>query len=160
MPAPARRSVYLIDTYCDPRSLWWTKPSFWAGRRSCKACSSASRTKPACIERETRQPTIRRQERARRCRQDAVHRRGRNDHRAQAEADQAENRQGLSQEGGRALRQGRDRAQEQCCQRRSVLLASGHQGGRRSLPDACGFRTNPLRRDRCVMRKRRLLRCG
>src|SRR3954466_3377494 len=24
MPASASRSVYLIETYCTPRSLWWT----------------------------------------------------------------------------------------------------------------------------------------
>ena len=42
--------------------------------------------------------------------QNAFHRRGRDDHRASATTDQAQDRQGLPQEGGRALRQGRDRA--------------------------------------------------
>ena len=32
----------------------------WTGRRSCRACSSASSTKPACAVRLTRQPTMRR----------------------------------------------------------------------------------------------------
>src|SRR3954462_15616368 len=45
---------------CTPRSLWWTRPPPRTGRRSCRACSSASSTKPACAVRETRQPTIRR----------------------------------------------------------------------------------------------------
>jgi len=27
MPASASRSVYLIDRYCDPRSLWCTRPA-------------------------------------------------------------------------------------------------------------------------------------
>src|ERR1051325_6484277 len=56
MPAAASRSVYLIETYCTPRSLWWTRPPPRTGRRSCRACSSASSTKPACAVRETRQP--------------------------------------------------------------------------------------------------------
>ena len=46
-PASARRSVYFIATYCDPRSLWWMRPLPLAGRRSWSACSKASRTKPA-----------------------------------------------------------------------------------------------------------------
>jgi len=57
-PASIRRSVYLIDTYWTPRSLWWTRPSPRTGLRSCRACSSASRTKPAWAVRDTRQPTI------------------------------------------------------------------------------------------------------
>jgi hypothetical protein len=32
----------------------------WLGRRSCRACSSVSSTRLACIERDTYQPTIRR----------------------------------------------------------------------------------------------------
>ena len=59
IPASASRSVYLIDTSCDPRSLWCTRSSVSAGRRSWMACSRASRTSSACIERETRQPTAR-----------------------------------------------------------------------------------------------------
>src|SRR3954453_17386529 len=31
-----------------PLSLWCTSPPRWTGRRSCRACSSASSTKPAC----------------------------------------------------------------------------------------------------------------
>src|SRR3984893_9229480 len=58
MPASARRSVYLIETYWLPLSLWCTSPPRWTGRRSCSACSSASSTKPACAVREARQPTI------------------------------------------------------------------------------------------------------
>jgi len=30
MPASARRSLYFIDTYCEPLSLWWTS-SFRSG---------------------------------------------------------------------------------------------------------------------------------
>src|ERR1700722_3795595 len=46
MPASARRSVYLIETYWLPLSLRCTSPPRWTGRRSCSACSSASSTKP------------------------------------------------------------------------------------------------------------------
>lgn len=81
----------------------------------------------------SRRRTIRRQARARRGWQNALFRSARDDDRAPSEVDQAQDGQGRSQEGGGALRQGRDRAQEQCGQRRSVLLAGGHQGGRRSL---------------------------
>jgi hypothetical protein len=34
MPASASRSVYLIETYCTPRSLWWTRPPPRTGLRS------------------------------------------------------------------------------------------------------------------------------
>src|SRR6188472_2691547 len=54
MPASARRSVYLIETYWLPLSLWCTSPPRWTGRRSCSACSSASSTKLACAVREAR----------------------------------------------------------------------------------------------------------
>src|ERR1051325_12115578 len=37
MRASASRSVYLIERYCRPRSLWWTKPPPRIGRRSCIA---------------------------------------------------------------------------------------------------------------------------
>src|SRR4051812_24115424 len=37
-PASARRSVYLMDTYWLPLSLWCTSPPRWTGRRSCSAC--------------------------------------------------------------------------------------------------------------------------
>src|SRR4051812_28928962 len=43
-----------------PLSLWCTSPLRWTGRRSWRACSSASSTKPVCAERDTRQPTMRR----------------------------------------------------------------------------------------------------
>src|SRR3546814_14680984 len=56
MPASARRSLYLIDTYCTPRSEWWTRPEPPTGRRAASACSNASSTKPVCAVRLTRQP--------------------------------------------------------------------------------------------------------
>ncbi len=40
-------------------SEWWTNPLFWTGRRSCRACSRASRTKSVLAERDTRHPTMR-----------------------------------------------------------------------------------------------------
>jgi hypothetical protein len=59
IPASSSRSVYRMLTYCDPLSLWHVSLLF-AGRRSCRACSRASRTKPVCAVRDTRQPTMRR----------------------------------------------------------------------------------------------------
>src|SRR3546814_2526264 len=56
MPASARRSLYLIDTYGTPRSEGWTRPEPPTGRRAASACSNASSTKPGCAVRLTRQP--------------------------------------------------------------------------------------------------------
>ena len=42
-----------MDTYCDPLSLWCVRPPF-VGRRSCSACSRASRTKAAWAVLDTR----------------------------------------------------------------------------------------------------------
>ena len=91
--------------------------------------------------RRSRRPALWWQARARCGGQDAVHRGARNDDRAPAKTDQAQDRQGLSQAGGRALRQGRDRAEAQRRQRRLVLVAGGHQGRRRSLCEAHRIRT-------------------
>src|SRR6202021_345715 len=44
-PASARRSVYLMETYWLPLSLWCTSLLPCTGRRSWRACSRASRTK-------------------------------------------------------------------------------------------------------------------
>ena len=49
-----------LNPPCTPLSLWCTRPPPWTGRRSCRACSRASSTKPACAVRDTRQPTMRR----------------------------------------------------------------------------------------------------
>lgn len=35
MPASASRSVYRMDTYCDPRSEWWIRASRYPVSRSC-----------------------------------------------------------------------------------------------------------------------------
>jgi len=59
MPASANRSLYLIDTYCEPLSLWWTN-AFRSDCRAYGACSRASSTKSVRIELLTRQPTIHR----------------------------------------------------------------------------------------------------
>lgn len=34
IPASAKRSVYRIDRYCTPRSLWWINPSISSRDRS------------------------------------------------------------------------------------------------------------------------------
>lgn len=57
MPTSANRSVYQIDRYCTPRSLWCTRSS--VSQRAYRACSSASSARSLRSERDTRQPTIR-----------------------------------------------------------------------------------------------------
>jgi hypothetical protein len=52
--ACSSRTVYLIEAYWLPRSLLWTSPPRWSGRRSCRACSSASSPKPADANERTR----------------------------------------------------------------------------------------------------------
>src|SRR3954454_15700920 len=59
-PSKATFGSVWTDAIVFPRSLWCTSPPRWTGRRSWRACSSASSTKPACAVRETRQPTMRR----------------------------------------------------------------------------------------------------
>jgi len=49
-----------LNPPCTPRSLWCTRPPWRTGRRSHSACSSASSTKSARAERDTRHPTMRR----------------------------------------------------------------------------------------------------
>ena len=48
------------DRFRGPVCLRDSQAAIWTGCWSCSACSRASRTKWACIERDTRQPTIRR----------------------------------------------------------------------------------------------------
>ena len=58
MPASASLSVYLIDRFWLPRSLWWIKLSAWEGARWQIAWLRASSTKPVVMDVDTRQPTI------------------------------------------------------------------------------------------------------
>jgi hypothetical protein len=57
---PSRCCDDHLSPPCTPRSLWCTRPPWRTGRRSHSACSSASSTKSARAERDTRQPTMRR----------------------------------------------------------------------------------------------------
>jgi len=61
MPAWANRSVYQIDRYCTPRSLWWTSGSAWMSGLSWSTCSNASSARSLRSEVDARQPTIRRE---------------------------------------------------------------------------------------------------
>ena len=58
MPASASRSVYWMQTYCEPLSEWQPRLPSRSRCRAYRACSSASSTKSVRIELLTRQLTM------------------------------------------------------------------------------------------------------